>query len=364
MKIDNNTIKIIDKFPNSNLLQNIEPGSEISANIAKRINSKEAILDMAGNMIRVKFLKGVPKAKNLDLILENKNNNTFSFILLDKTNAQRSIERMLEFSIFNPSDIQEDAIHELSRYIKHIIPSVSAFNLLLMRIKGDNKRLLENRTIDIFNNLLKLGVKSNSLLFMSFLFYLRKGIDIELILFFLTSFKLIDKNFVSDFKKDIKDKERIQQKVQELTQELENQLDKEDGKKIIKETIEWLLEVESSDYKDSYSHEIIYLENEEFKSITYILNKNAVLLSLNLAYIGNLEILIKNVKSTINISFFYENETAANALKKNIDQFQSDLKKIVKKEILIFFYNSKSIKEKIIEIISSLKLNNTLDIKV
>ena len=86
--------------------------------------------------------------------------------------------------------------------------------------------------------------------------------------------------------------------------------------------------------------------------------------SLDLSYLGNLEIIIKNNKAGINISIFCENDTGIKELKSDIDVLQSRVKKLINKEVYIFFYNSESVREKIIEINSSLTINNVLDVRV
>ena len=78
MKIDkSNTIRIANRISSLNIFKNIKKGSEVSARVAKRIDDKKAVLEIAGRRVKAEFTGGVPDKNRLYLVLKEKGDGIF-----------------------------------------------------------------------------------------------------------------------------------------------------------------------------------------------------------------------------------------------------------------------------------------------
>ncbi len=365
MKIEkNNAFRITGTNQSLNVLKNLSKGSGITAKITDRLNSKEAILDISGSRIRVDFLKGVPDTNNLYLLLEDKNNETYFFKILERSSEIKALDRMLEFTIFNLDDIKQASIGQINSFLRDGLPGIFAFNIFLMKILRDDSEFTDNRLSSLLNKLMNLGIKMDNLIFLSFLLYSGKGFNFEQLLSILTILGMAVYNNPTKFTKSYKNEKSIQEKVEELFDEIEEQLKEKKCYDVIREIIDDISAIDLSDSKSNSYGEIPYYDDNDLKSIKYIFNKNSIVFSLDLSYLGNLDIIINIDKAGCNITIFCEKENSVKALKSEIDLLQSELKHLLDRNVHFFLYNNKKAVEKIIEINSSLNLTKTIDIRV
>lgn len=365
MKINkNNIIRILHKTSTLDLLRNIKNGSTISAKIVERINAREAILEIAGNRVRVEFRRGVPRTGSLCLILESKRSSTFFFRISEGINNDKYISKLLEFTIFNIDNIKEVSLVELNRYIDNSLSGIFAFNSYLMKIMGDKRIYRDKWGSSILNKLLGYGIKVESLIPISYLFCGCGGFNIDQLLSIMMILGLPEYNSLSELKKSYKDDRSVQERVEKFFDEIERLLNKNNSREMIRDIIGNILRFVNSNIVDASTGEIVYFNDDEFRSIQYIFNDDAVIFSLELSYLGDIEILMKNYKDTFNLTIFCADNNSIKALKSDVDSLQSVLECRLNKDVNIQLYNITSVIGKIIEINTSLSLNSLLDIKV
>jgi hypothetical protein len=354
MRIEKNQIKISGRLPDTDLLNNIKQGSRISAVIAEKIGQKHALLNIGGNLVRAEFLQGVPDSGNVFLILEKKSNSNLIFRLENTTQQEAVKSELLEFVIVNKNELNKNLIYDLKLYLKQGGTTLFALNNSILRLAENDEKKKNDKIISLLNKLLSKGLKYDNL--MSIAFLLNKGNPAAIQQFYFILSQVIPGRHKDFFKLDNK----ISEQIMEFTGLIDKLLSKDEKYEIIKEI---LVTIENSQGKEVQYGEIIFFDDNEFKLCKFIYNKNNIIIFLNLSYLGNLEILIKDEGAQISSVFCCENDESISALKDNIDLLQSSLKLHGKKKFFASFYNNKKAIEKIIEIISSIDINYLIDAK-
>jgi hypothetical protein len=350
MRIERDQIRISGRISNPDIFKNLSHGGRLSAIISERLGQRHAILNIGGNLIRAEFMKGVPNTGNILLTLEKKSGNTFLFRI---TNPHEEIvkQELLEFTAINKNELTGSIIYDLKMYIKQGANSIFALNSELLKIKKNNY----NKIIDLLNKLLLKGLKYENLFAAASL--LNTGNSRILQQFYYIFSQLMPGAYKHFFKSD----EKISEQISEFAGQIDKLLTKEE----IDETIKLILELLSKSPKDTDKYgEIVFFDENKFKSCKYIYNKNIIFVSIDLSGLGLLEIIIKNEDEYNSAVFFCENNESLAALKEEAASLQSAMKRYGRKEFHVSFYNNKKAIEKIIEIISSIDINYLIDAKV
>ena len=349
-----NTIKISGKSRSLQFLKNIPKGSEIYARIIERPGNKKAILEINGNRINAEFIKGVPGRNLLTIKLENNENDLFIFKLVDAHNKDEFINKLLDFTIFNSTDIKNNLIYYINNYLNNNNTiGIYELNLFLLNLTSKSKK---NKSLTLLlNRLLGKGINSNTLINIA---YILSGTQINpQLLFQCLLFLRKESKHSDDF--IFKNSSRLIKKVDDLITSLNDLQDDNLKKEIIDQLIN-LLSINHE--KDIINSEISYYENDKFKAIRVIGQKNSIIISLELSEIGIVDILFRITDDELNISFFVNNDVF-DFINKTKKELYSKLNKIIPK-ININIYNRSDILNKLIEINSYYIINSELDIKV
>jgi len=169
-------------------------------------------------------------------------------------------------------------------------------------------------------------------------------------------------DFKDTDKPDLKD--NIKEKIEDIIITIDSIKELDEKEEILLDLIDNLTSTFNHENRGFSSGEILYVDDNVYKAIKYIVNYNSIVISLNLTYFGNLEILIKDDNSQCCISFFCEDSERVAAIKNGSDLLFSVLKDVLHKNVNIFFYNRKVAAEKIIEIYSMLRLSRGIDVRV
>ncbi|MDY6968669.1 MAG: hypothetical protein SVR08_08455 [Spirochaetota bacterium] len=363
MKINNNTIRISGKISISDLLKDFQIGKKISASIVEKIDNRYAILNIAGKRVKAEFLQGVPYGDKVNLVLERKSDQLFIFKIIDNFNNKDYIEQLFRFSVFNQDDFDRNSLFTLSRYLKDGVPNIFNFNSLFLKIYY-KEQFVQNDIVNLLNNLIKLGISKENLLFFSTFLSFIKGFNIDYLSSILISLGM-DNYIISEYRKYFKDEKLLKEKLNKLLEDVNRLLvQKNEGHEYLEKIIDILLPNDSSNKNNIFEGEIPYYINDEFRAIKYICYDKSFILLIQLTDLGIVEILFKDFSNFIRIDIFCTKETSLMALQNRIDLLYERLRSTINKKFNINLHNSQNIIEKIIEINSFRLLNKTLDFKV
>lgn len=365
MKINkDNTIQISGKTTAVNLPNTIEKGSKIIARVIRRLDSNHAVLEISGKKVSAEFRNSVPVLDDFLLTLESKKNNTYTFRFINGIPIKSSASEIFKFTIFDLSNINIADLQNLNNYIENGITSLLFLNKLCLGISNDNN-YTKNKITRLLNKLLKMGISKKNLILLSIILLNGKEAGFDYIFSIISILGSDQNELLMELKKSLKNKKEVQKKIEILLNEIDKIMIKNPQKKdeIIKELIDIIMGTEKFKNYTINTGEIPYFTSNEFKSLEFVSNKNALLFSINLSDLGNLEILIKNNKSDFFLTIFCEKNSAKKALKKTSDTLYYGLKKIINKNVHLVFYTKKEAIEKIIEIYPSVIFNRFIDIK-
>lgn len=355
MKIyNNNSIRITARLSGTDVFRNLNEGSTVTARIIERLGPKDAILDIRGSRVKAEFLKGVPLNSSISLSIDNRTENAIFLKIVYNREIEDSFNKLLEYTLFNPAEFKKNGLLELSRYISKNLSDLFLYNSFLLGLKEGRER--KSSSTDLLNNLLKSGIKKETLIYLSYILNNLKNEQLYLLLM-LFGHKL---KLLHDPGKTDRNDNDPGKMLNDLFEEIE-ELDSGEKTDIINKIL-YLFSKDTSEENVS-SGEIPYYENDRFKAIKYIINKNLAFFSFNLSYLKKTDVLINNQRSGLIISIFSENDTILNVLKEDLPDMEYSLKRYFK-NIDVNFYCAGNVIEKIIEINSSLSFNNQLDVIV
>jgi hypothetical protein len=235
--------------------------------------------------------------------------------------------------------------------------SIFLLNKALLKYTGFMEEEKKNEKLkNLLNKLLSKGADYKNLLLITALINQGKSRVADLFYFILSR--------ISPDYKHLFEKNNITGKIADFFNFISNSFtedDKDDKIEVIRTILDIYLN--KPEKENTHYSEIIYYDDNKFKQCRYILNENNIILSLDLSYLGNIDILIKYEKSFFSISFFCEKDESITALKSEIKLLESVLDLEGKKKMQIVFLNNKKAVEKIIEIISAIELNYLFDAK-
>ncbi len=357
MKIESNQIKISGRISYADHLWNLKQGSRLSASIVERLDQKHAILNISGSLLRVEFRKSIPDSTNITLIFEKKAGNNFLFRIADQARQEELKSELLRSTVFNNTEIHKSLIYDLKLYIKQGINSIFALNKAFLGTAENYKKEKSkaDKITDLFNKLLLKGLKYETLMHISS--YIYKGNESIFRQFYFILAQIMPDTYKHFFKQE---NSKISEQIIEFTSLIDKSLLKDE--KI--ETIRNILDIiKENPAKDDRSGEIIFFDDNKFKTCRYINYRNNILLSFNLSHLGNMDILIKDEKTFYTLAFYCEEDNSLGALKSDINILKSSLKQYGRNKFHINFYNSGKVIKKIIEINSFIDIDYLVDAK-
>jgi hypothetical protein len=357
MKIENNQIRISGQTPAMDLLKNLKEGSRLAVRIVESYGERHAVLDIGGRRLNGEFLHGVPKSGSLFLILDRVVKGTLFFSIAEGSSKEDLIGELNKSTIFTLNDLSK-SITELRLYLKEGIYSIFSLNKALIKFTGfieEEKRF--EKIVNLLNKMLSKGADYKDLILIAAL--INQGNNSAAYLFFV----ILSRMFPGY--RQIFEKDNINEKIENFFNFINKSFtenDKDDKIQIVKTILD--LCFNKPEKENPRYGEIIFFDDSKFKLCRYILNGNNIVLSLDLSYLGNIDILIKYKESFYSISFFCEKDESISKLKSEINILESVLNSDNKKKTHIVFFNNKKSIEKIIEIISAIDLNYLFDAKV
>ncbi len=356
MKIDNNLIRISGQLPVPDMLKNLKEGSSVPARISERLGDRYAVLDIGGRKISAEFLNGIPKSGSLFLALEKEVNGTLLFSIKEGYKENLFVD-LNKSTILTLNDLNK-SINELRLYLREGVFSIFSLNRALIKINGFNEHEKKfEKIINLLNKMLSKGADHKDLLLIAAVLNQGKNTSAGYLYLILSV-------LVPGYGQ-IRNMNDISKKIENFFNVL-NKLFTESGRDDNIETVKTILDLcFNGSEKAGLRHGVlIFFEANKFRPCKYIFNENNIVLSLDMSYLGSLEILIKVENSFRSVSFYCEKEESIDALKSGLKVLESALNSVEKKKTHIVFFNKKKSVEKIIEIISAIDLNYLFDAKV
>lgn len=364
MKINENTkIAVSGRINSREIVEHLQGGSRINARVLERLSGTRAVIEINGHQMQAEFVKGVPVEKNFSLILENKNGDTLFFRLAGDDKKIAYLSKLAEFTVYNIEDLIKMNLSKLGHQLKNGLTGIFEFNKLLLFIKNGQKER-RSKIPDILKKMQALNVKSENLIFFSFLFSGLRGNNLLYLLPLLSV--LCGKNprrGEEDYLK-LQDEEAASRMVQDFIEDLENGLKEEKSDiSILRDLLEELQPEAIAAIKDARIGILPYFDNE-FRLLHYLVRANTFLVSIELSIMGRIEVLVRDMGQVLSVMIFCENETIKDALNMRLKELKDDVNSASKKSAQIFVYVTKNIVENIIEINFPFISNSVLDVKV
>jgi hypothetical protein len=297
MKIERNQIRVTGQSSSLDAFNNLKEGSRLAVKIVEKLGQRHAVLDIGGRRVNAEFLQGIPKSGNFFLILDNKVKDTLFFRIADGSLKEDLLGELNKSTIFNLNDLNK-SIHELRLYLREGMYSIFLLNKALLKYTDFVEEEKKNEKLkNLLNKLLSKGADYKDLLLMTDLINQGKSSVADLFYFILS-------RIIPDYK-HLFEKNNITGKIADFFDFINNSFT-EDNKDEKIEVIRTILDIylNKPEKENTRYSEIIYFDDNKFKQCRYILNENNIILSLDLSYLGNINILIKYENSFFSISFF------------------------------------------------------------
>jgi hypothetical protein len=358
MKINTDiSIKISGGAQLNNALKGVAEGAEISARLIERLGGRFAMMEIAGQRIRAEFVRGVPSEKILRLALQEKSGNVLRFKIVSRDEQSAVKNSIMELSLRENIDIKKINVHKLNQLVSGDIISLMAFNSIILN-KKEIKEQKDSPLTKFLNYLLKKGVKNDDLKIFSYLFFSRKGINIDDVL------KMIHiqgryGDQAESIEEIIRDEKKAGEWITRFIDDIKSLFnDNEDSGQILRGAIDSL---RGNDRVDSWQFVLPYFDGNEFKQAYIMQSGGSLLCSLTLSWLRHIELLIRE-SDRMNISIFADNEKCE-SLKEDIGLLQDRINGSIDKRADIRVLSARYLREKVIEIYNSLCLISNLDIK-
>ncbi|MFH0977175.1 MAG: hypothetical protein V1874_15455 [Spirochaetota bacterium] len=350
MKIETNQIKITGQLSSLDVLKNLKPGSRVPVTITERLGQRYAVLDIGGSKVKAQFLQGVPNFSKLFLVLESKAGGILLFKIADNSQHKDELmERLSESTVFNRGNFGK-SIYNLRSQLRESIGSIFALNKSLLKFTGytdkDNKN---ERLKNIFNKLLTKGADYKNLLLIAELLANQNNSITQLVNYIFPQISLDHQQ--------ISDKDKLKHIIKYFGDLIDESFTEDEKADAIRDILGTM--TDASEKGETQFGEVLFFDDNKFKLCRYILYNNNIVMSLNLSYLGYIDILIRQDKSFRSVAFYCENEESTSALKGEI----AALPLYYEKDIRIIFCNNTESIKKIIEIISDIDLEYQLDVK-
>jgi hypothetical protein len=327
----------------SDVVKKLKIGDSVAAKIIKS-QGNEAVIDINGKRLRADFINGVPDKKIIQLILTDKSSANVVFKLAD-TGTHDSVSRLLQsFSLLSDSDSGKVSLHSLVKYITSGNPDIFDLNLFLLGLrKGDKKNSGQEK---LFHMLMQKGLSLSSLNYINYI--LSSDTPFLLIMHLLNNFTEKKKNYPEQ-----KEKEKAEKELLEI-------LEQDDGE--ITEKIIELFTKRGTGNPD-YS-EIMFPMEDGFVKIDYIIYNKSFLCTIDLTFLGEIDIIIKDHENLNEIFLFPEKDEAEIMLSENRKALTDLLELNNLKNAVIHVLNRKKMVDKLSLWASDFYTKSGFDVKV
>jgi hypothetical protein len=345
------------------LLGDLKVGSELSARVLERTSPTRARIEIAGRRMEADFPKGVPGSSDLNLRLEGTKGGTVFFAISGRPSGHDDLGRLASFTVFARDEMDLRLLRGIADHVRSGIRGIYAFNSLLLP-RGPGGRDKRSVPHDLLNALLRAGVKKEDAVIFSYIFSANRGTNLSYFSPLLTFLSGQGKKGGSmQYREPLKDEGEYISAVEHLIERLDSALDekKEEGKRLFDQVVKELLPdgfVDSAGTREDF---IAYLHDKEFQSCRYIINEKNILIELDLTLIGRVEALIREEGKAVQISLFCSNAEAADSLKRDARDLEKAIRESTGKSATAAVYGTGDAVKNVIEIYSSLMLNNAFD---
>jgi hypothetical protein len=333
MKITGNhgiSVNISSARELGSLLKNISPGDSISAKVISSEGSK-ARLDLGGRIITAEFTNGVPREKNIELILTAKTRDMIQFSLKEKSPAERLFRFLSPFAMLPEDEIKNTSLQNLARFINTGKHDLTDINLFLLGMRKDERR--DKNTTAFFNRLLLKGVPFQTLIDLSYLVYSKYNP----VLFAAYQFMLSMSG-----RKPFNQQGGKELSFEEASDHLCALLKEDDADFYL------MLDLISDEDKSSEMYgELAFPDDDGFSRIEYVFNENSIFFKFDLSAAGQLGVFVKSDKDIVTINFLSEKNDLILFMKGREDALRGLLENSGVKKSIIGYFDSKKIVDKL-----------------
>ncbi len=312
------------------LLKNIRPGDSISA-VVIRGEGNRAMLEIGGKLIQAEFTSGIPREKNIELVLTSRSQEKIQFSLKDETSAGKISGFLSPFSVLHEDEINKSSLQNLARFINSSRGGLAEINLFLLGIKKEQRR--DKEGADFFNRLLRKGVPLQTLIDLSSILYGKYNPVL-----YMTYRYLMELNGKKNSFAEKQNTSSFEHSIDHLCDIL-----KEDDS-----DLSFMLDYIFNGGDDSSIYgELAYPDDEGFSGIEYVVNGDSVFLTFDLSAAGELGVFIKTAKDSVFINFLSGKEETLGFFKNNEIILKEMLERNGIKKSVIGYFDSKKIVDKI-----------------
>ncbi len=328
----------------SDVVRKLKIGDTVAAKIIKS-QGNEAVLDINGKRLKADFINGIPDKNIIQLILTDKSSLNVVFKLAD-AGTHDSVSRLLQsFSLLSDSDTGKISLHSFIKYITSGNPDIFDLNLFLLGLRKGDKKISGQEKL--FQMLMQKGLSLSSLNYINYI--LSSDTPFLLIMHLLNNFSEKKKSYPDEKEKDKAEKE--------LLEILEQDDDGEITEKIID------LFIKNGTENPDYS-EIMLPKEDGFVKIDYIIYNKSFLCTIDLTFLGEIDIIIKDHENFNEILLFTEKNEAELMLSENRKALTDLLELNNVKNAVIHVLNRKKMVDKLSLWASDFYTKSGFDVKV
>ena len=310
MRIDNAaTITLTGKGGLAEAFRSLKKGGEVGARIVERIDSHQAVIEVAGRRMTAGFVRGLPASNFMTLVLEKRSGSTLMFRLATADPQAAGRERLMGYTAFDRADI---ARIPFARASAEGISGVYAYNSLLFRLAGGAEK--KGAMADVLNALAARGVKKEQLLFFSFLFSDYEGINLNCLISVLAISDREGRRRHNQSLKSFVDDARSGAELDEVLDAVDDLAgDDPDGAEFLRQLL-LSLRGDGKTADLQARHGVLYHFDDAFKEVRYIGSADAIVAVVDFSKAGRVEVLAKDRDGRIRIDVYCESEAVREEL--------------------------------------------------
>lgn len=327
----------------SDVVKNLKIGQAVSARIISSQGDR-AVLDINGKRLRADFINGVPDKKIIQLILTDKSALNVVFKLADADSIDSFSKIFSSLTLFSNFEIENLSLHSLMKFINSLAPDIFELNLFLLGLKKEDKK--QSGQERFFKMLLEKGLFLSSIRYISYV--LSANTPLVFISYFINTL---------GWKKKNADKEKLDEDAEKeflkILEQGENEI------------IECAIDVFGKGAWDNpvYSNAFIPY-GEDFIEFDYIYYNNSFLCTIDLTFLGQIDIMIRDYNKVAEISFFSVNDETELYLNKEKNDLINLLELNNIKNAIIQVYNRKKMVDKLSLLAADFYTKSGFDVKV
>ncbi len=327
----------------SNVVKNLKIGQAVSAKLISSEGNR-AIIDINGKRLRADFVNGVPDKKIIQLILTDKSALNVVFKLADAGSIDSFSKIFPSLTFFPGFEIENLSMHSLMKFINSSMPDIFELNLFLLGFKKEDKR--QSGQERFFKMLLEKGLSLSSIRYISHV--LSANTPLAFISYFVD---------VLDWKKKNSDKEKLEEDAEK------------EFLKILEQGGNEIVECAIDVFEKAVWHDPVYSNaflpyREDFIEFDYIYYNDSFLCTIDLTFLGQIDIMIRDYNKVTEISFFPESNETESYLNKGKNALNNLLELNNIKNAVIQVYNSKKMVDKLSVLAANFYTKSGFDVKV